>query len=180
MFIDLLRQRRSVRQFSDRAVETEKVSLLLEAALRSPSSRGLNPWSFVTVDDRSLLQKLAQAKPHGAGFLASAPLGIVVVADPERSDVWIEDTAIATILVQLAAESIGLGSCWIQIRKRRHGDGGEAGDRVKQMLDIPPHLEVESMIAVGYPDQKPPPHSADSLLEDRVYANRYGRALDRI
>ncbi len=176
MFLDLLRQRRSVRRFSDRAVETENVSLLLEAALRSPSSRGLNPWSFVIVDDRSLLQKLAKAKPHGASFLAEAPLGIVVVADPERCDVWIEDTAIATILVQLAAESIGLGSCWIQIRKRRHGDGGDAGDWVKQILDIPQHLEVESMIAVGYPDHKPPPHSADSLLKDRVHVNRYGSA----
>lgn len=174
MFLDLLRRRRSVRRFSDRAVETEKVSLLMEAALRSPSSRGLNPWSFVIVDDRSLLQKLAQAKPHGAAFLATAPLGIVVAADPERCDVWIEDTAIATILVQLAAESIGLGSCWIQIRKRRHGDGGDAGDWVRQLLDIPQHLEVESMIAVGYPDQKPPPHSADSLLKDRVHVNRYG------
>lgn len=174
MFMELLRNRRSVRSFEDRPVETEKVERLVEAALRSPSSRSLNPWEFVVVRDRERLAALSGAKPHGAGFLAGAPLGIVVLADPKRCDVWIEDASIAVILVQLAAESLGLSSCWIQIRKRQHADGGPAADHVRQHLDIPSHLEVEAMIAIGYPRNKPAAHGSESLLYDKVFAEGYG------
>ena len=76
--IELLRQRRSVRRYQDRAVEPEKVALLKEALLRSPTSRNLRPWRFVVVTDKTMLKKLAQCKPHGAAFLEKAPLGIVV------------------------------------------------------------------------------------------------------
>jgi nitroreductase len=91
MFIDLLRSRRSIRQFEPRPVEQAKVDLLVEAALRSPSSRGFNPWEFVVVDNPELIDRLSKAKPHGASFLAKAPLAVVVCADPEKSDVWVED-----------------------------------------------------------------------------------------
>ena len=82
MFIDLLRSRRSIRKFEDRPVELEKVDLLVEAVLRSPSSRGSNPWEFVVVNDPAIINRLSTAKPHGASFLANAPLAIVVCADP--------------------------------------------------------------------------------------------------
>jgi nitroreductase len=174
MYMELLRNRRSVRSFEDRPVEKEKVDLLVEAALRSPSSRGLNPWEFVVVTDKGKLKALSAAKPHGAGFLAGAPLGIVVTADPERCDVWIEDASIATILVQLAAESLGLASCWIQIRRRDHAPGRTAAEHVRQVLGIPSRLEVESMIAVGYPTRRPRPHGPDDLQFQKVHDDRYG------
>lgn len=66
--IELLRKRRSVRQFQDRPVEPEKTELLKEAVLRSPSSRNFDPWEFVFVEDKSLLEALSKSKPHGAGF----------------------------------------------------------------------------------------------------------------
>lgn len=179
MFLDLLRNRRSVRSFENRPVEEEKVELLIEAALRSPSSRSLNPWEFVVVTETDRLKRLAEAKPHGAGFLARAPLGFVVLADPERCDVWIEDASIAVILIQLAAESLGLGSCWIQIRKREHAQGGSAADHVKRLLDVPDRFEVEAMIAIGYPGKKPLPHSVDSLQYEKVHSNHYGAPFRR-
>ena len=76
MFMDLIRSRRSIRHYEDRPVEDEKIDLLVEAALRSPSSRGYNPWTFVVVREQKTLADLAQAKPHGATFLAKAPLAI--------------------------------------------------------------------------------------------------------
>ena len=118
MFIDLIKKRRSIRQFKDKAVEKEKTDLLIEAALRSPSSRSLNPWKFIVITDKSTLYELSCSKPHGASFLKNAALGIAIIADFEKSDVWIEDSSIASTYIQLAAESIGLKSCWIQIRKR--------------------------------------------------------------
>ena len=108
MFLSLVQKRRSIRQYLEKPVEKEKIELLIEAALRSPSSRGFNPWEFIVLTDRDLLAKLSKAKPHGASFLKNAPLGIVVCADPEKCDVWVEDASIASIFLHLAAESLEL------------------------------------------------------------------------
>jgi nitroreductase len=177
MFLDLLRRRRSVRRFQTRRVESEKVRQLVEAALRAPSSRGFNPWCYVVVDDPGLLAQLARSKPHGASFLSGAPLGIVVCADPSVSDVWVEDAAIGTILLHLAATDMGLGSCWVQIRKRPHDDAQSAEAFVAGLLDLPPGLRVEAILAIGYPDEDKPGHDPGALLTDKVHHNRFGQGL---
>lgn len=174
MFIELLSSRRSIRKFKDQPVEKEKIDLLVEAALRSPSSRSLNPWEFIVVTDRNLLVEMAGCKPHGASFLKGAPLGFVVLADPERCDVWVEDCSIASIFIHLAAHSLGLGSCWIQVRKRAYADDTGAGQYLAGLLDIPPGREVESIIAVGYPDMSLPGHERTSLADQKVHLQKYG------
>ena len=175
MFDELIRNRRSIRQFRDQPVEPEKIEALVEAALRAPSSRGLNPWEFILVDSRDQLTALAAAKPHGASFLAGAPLGMVVCADPQRCDVWVEDCSIAVIFVQLMAASLGLGSCWIQIRKRLHASGRPAGAYIGELLSIPAHLEVEAMIAIGYAAGTKQPRPVSSLQFEKVHRGIYGR-----
>lgn len=174
MFIDLLRARRSVRQYQDRTVEPEKVDLLVEAALRSPSSRGFNPWDFVVVNDPEIIDRLSKSKPHGASFLAHAPLAIAVCADPGKSDVWVEDVSIAAIILHLAASDLGLGSCWIQLRKRDHDDARAAGDYAAEVLGLPTGRLVSAIIAIGYPARQPAPHPNASLQRDKVSVNRYG------
>jgi nitroreductase len=175
MFLALIQQRRSIRKFLEKPVEAEKVDLLVEAALRAPSSRGLNPWEFIVVLDRTLLEKLSKAKEHGSAFLKDAPLGIVVCADPEKCDVWIEDASIASIFIQLAAASLGLGSCWIQIRERMHDGKKSAQEYVAEILHIPTKMRVESIIAVGYPDENKTPHPKEELLSEKVHFDIYGR-----
>jgi nitroreductase len=175
MFLSLVQKRRSIRQYKEKPVEKEKIELLIEAALRSPSSRGFNPWEFIVVTDRDLLEKLSKAKPHGASFLKNAPLGIVVCADPEKCDVWVEDASIASIFLHLAAESLELGSCWIQIRMRMHDQTKTAQEYVQELLNIPGNLNVESMIAIGYPAESKPPHRKENLPYEKVYYNEYGR-----
>jgi nitroreductase len=174
MFFSLIEKRRSIRVFKDQQVEEEKIETLVEAALRSPSSMGRHPWEFIVVNDRDCLVKLSQSKPHGSTFLKGAPLGIVVCGDPVKCDVWVEDCSIASIFIHLAAESLGLGSCWIQIRERMHNDEQTAGRYISQLLNIPEHLEVESIVAVGYPDEQKPGHKKEGLLFNRVHRNAYG------
>lgn len=176
MFMALLQKRRSIRRFLERPVENEKVDLLVEAALRSPSSRGVNPWEFVVVRDRGMLASLARAKEHGSSFLGSAPLGIVVCADARKSDVWVEDASIATIVLQLAAESLGLGSCWIQIRDRPHSQERTAQDYVAGLLHLPADVMVEAMVAVGYPAESKSPHPREALGWSQVHAEVFGRS----
>jgi len=175
MFFSLIQSRRSIRKFTKPPVEETKVEKLLEAALRAPSSRGFNPWEFIVVSDRPLLEKLSESKPHGSTFLKNAPLGIVVLADSEKSDVWIEDASIASIFIQLAAESMGLGSCWIQIRKRMHDRSKTAEAYVSGLLNIPKNLCVEAIIAIGYPDEKKTPHKKNELQYEKIQYNRYNR-----
>ena len=172
--MDLITKRRSIRRFTADKVEAEKVELLKEAALRAPSSRGINPWEFIFITDRNLLANLSAAKPHGSTFLKDAPLGVVVCADPQKSDVWVEDASIATIFIELAAASLDLGSCWIQIRKRMHDETQSSEAYIANLLNIPSHLKVESMIAIGYPAESKPPHSREELQNEKVYLNQYG------
>lgn len=175
MFMDLIAKRRSIRRFTDEKIETEKIELLKEAALRAPSSRGVNPWEFIFIADRNLLQKLSGAKPHGSTFLKDAQLGIVVCADPEKSDVWVEDASIAAIFIQLAATYLELGSCWIQIRERLHDKTQTAEAYIADQLNIPSHLKVEAIIAIGYPADSKSPHPKENLQNEKVHLNQYGK-----
>lgn len=168
MFLDLLKKRRSIRQYTEQPVEKEKIDQLVEAMLRSPSSRCLNPWEFVVVRDRLFINDLAKAKAHGSSFLKNAPLAIVVCADPEKCDVWIEDCSIAALIIHLAAADLGLGSCWIQIRERLHDETMSAEDYVKRLLRIKENLRIEAIIAIGYPKEEKPGHPLSSLPGDKV------------
>lgn len=174
MLISLLQERRSIRKFQEREVEAEKIDLLIEAALRSPSSMGRNPWEFVIVTDKGLLDKLSNSKESGSAFIGNAPLGIVVCADPTRSDVWIEDASIASIILHLTAASLGLGSCWIQIRERMHSGTESAESYVAEVLHLPANLKVLSMVGIGYPAEEKRPHEKENLQYDRVHRETYG------
>jgi nitroreductase len=174
MLLDLLRERRSIRKFTDQKIEEEKLDILIEAVLRSPSSRSLNPWEFVVVTDEDTIGALARSRPSGSSFLAGAPLAIVVCADPAKSDVWVEDTSIASLLLHLCAADLGLGSCWIQIRKRHHDNQTDSDTYVKNILDIKPDMAVEAIVAIGYRAEEKPGHAADTLLYERVSYEKYG------
>lgn len=176
MFLSLAQKRRSIRRYQEKPVETEKIEKLVEAALRAPSSRGFNPWEFVVVTDRGLLEKLSKSKPHGASFIKDAAVGIVVCADPEKCDVWIEDASIASIYIHLAAESMELGSCWIQIRKRMHDREKSAEQFIRELLDIPENLKIESMIAVGYPAEKKSGHPKEDLPYEKIHYDGFGKS----
>jgi len=171
--LDLLKQRRSIRKYKNEAIEKEKVLKLIQGTLLSPSSRGLKPWEFVIIEDSLVLEKLSQAKP-GATFLKNAKLGIVVLGNPEKSDVWIEDTSIASTIIHLLATDLGLGSCWIQIRERNYTETTSAEEYVKQVLSIPNNLRVLSIISIGYPDETKSAYPEQSLSYEKVYLNTYG------
>lgn len=171
--LELVRKRRSVRSYLRKTIETDKIKILMEAALRAPSSRGLNPWEFIVVDRPELLEKLSKAKEHSSSFIKGAPLGIVICADPARCDVWIEDATIAATYLQLTAESLGLGSCWIQIRQRQHSQLKTAEEYVREVLSIPDDLRVEAIIAFGYPAEKLAPHSEAELDREKIHLNLY-------
>ncbi|GAB4112918.1 MAG: nitroreductase family protein [Candidatus Caldatribacteriota bacterium] len=174
MFFDLIKKRRSIRKFKEKLVEEDKIKLLKQAMLLAPSSKGRNPWEFILVDQRELLLKLSESKPHGSAFLAHTPLAIVIIANPNRSDVWIEDASIATTYILLAAEALKLGACWIQIRKRKYSDTIDAEEYIKNLLSIPGDRRILSIVGIGYPDETKIPRKAEDLEDNRIFFNQYG------
>ncbi|MHB8121926.1 MAG: nitroreductase family protein [Desulfuromonadaceae bacterium] len=175
--IELLRNRRSIRSFTSEKVAPQAIDTLIEAALRAPSSRGVKPWEFILIDDPELLFKLSHAKQHGSEFLKNAPLGIVVCADSTKSDVWIEDCSIAAIIIQLTAVSLGLGSCWAQIRNRQHDNKIAAESYVQELLGLPEQLKVVTILGIGHPAETKDPVSANSLQHSKIRHNHWAKSL---
>ncbi len=172
-FINILRQRRSIRFFDDKPLTEEQIELLKEALLRSPTSRGRNPWQFILVTEKTLLESLSCAKEHGSGFIADASVAFVICGDETVSDVWIEDCSIAAITVQYAATALGLGSCWAQIRLRKHDPENSAEDYIQNLLNIPKNIRVESIIGIGHPAENKAGHPFVSLPEERFHHNSF-------
>ena len=173
-FLELLKQRRSSRVFTDELIDKDTVCNLMKAALMSPSGHRVNPWEFVLVEDKAMLKALSQCKEHGAGLLEGAAMAVVVLGDTTKTDVWIEDCSIATIILQLAAEEYGLGSCWVQMRLRKDADGNLAEDNVRSLLGIPAHYAVLSIVGLGHNARETKPFDEEKMQWDKIHIGRFG------
>ena len=147
--------------------------MILKAALLSPTSKNSHSWQFVVVEDKAMLQKLANCKPHGSNFVANCALAIVVLGNPLVSDVWIEDASIASFAMQLQAEDIGVGSCWVQVRERQFDENITAADYVRNALEIPMPYEVLSIIAFGKKEKERKPNDVEALLWENVHIGEF-------
>ncbi len=168
MFTEIVKKRRSVKKYTPQQVEQEKIDAIIEAALRAPSGKAARPCEFVVVKDKELLEKLSVAKPVGAEFVKGASVGIVVCADPSKSGLWVEDCAIAAVSMQYAAHSMGLGSRWSHMRGNNHNDSKSSRDYIAGLLGLPDNLDVECIIAIGYPGEEMVPYSKEDLDYGKV------------
>lgn len=169
--LNLLKNRRTVRKFDPKKIEKEKLDYILKCALLSPSSHSVTPWNFIVVDDKELLEKLSHSKLHGSQFMNNCAAAIIITADTSKTDVWTEDCAIASTIIQLAGESQGLSSCWIQIRKRMHSDNTTSEQYIKNIFKLSENIAIESIIALGYKAQETTPHNEKDLKYNQVTYN---------
>ena len=102
-------------------------------------------------------------------FPEGTPLGIVVIVDTTKSDVWMEDASIAARMLQLQAQDLGLGSCWVQVHGREKEDGLNAEEYVRGLLGIPPHYAVLNIVSIGYPDEERKPYDEAKLPYDKIH-----------
>lgn len=172
-FSELIKTRRSMRQFTEELLSGDDVKFLLRAGLMAPSSKGLHSYEFIVVEDKQMLQVLSRSKAVGSDFLAGAPLAIVVLADPQVSDVWIEDASVAAMNILLQAEDLGLGACWIQVRDRMDAEGRPTEEIVKSLLGIPDGMRAVCMVAVGHKGMERKPQNEDRLKWERVHIGQY-------
>jgi nitroreductase len=149
------------------------VRLILRAALMSPTSKGQRAWQFVVVDNKTAIEKIADAKDLGSQVLKRAPLAIVLLGDPVQNDCWVEDGSIAAISMQYQAEDLGLGSCWIQMRGRGLSDGTSADTVIQGVLDIPENMSCLCILAIGHKADERKPQNEDKLKWESVHLNKY-------
>jgi len=171
--LELLKTRRSIRKYLPTVVEPDKINQITSAALMSPASKRSNPWEFIVVEDHQKLQELSECRSHSSQMLAESPLGIVVIADKTKSDVWMEDASIAAIIMQLEAHDLGLGSCWIQVYGRDKDEHLTAEDYIKALFGIPEEFGVLCIISIGYPAEEKKPFETSKLATEKIHSEMF-------
>ena len=150
--LGILFGRRSIRRYQARAVEPEKIDALLRAAMAAPSAVAKDPWRFVVVRDPAVLKRISQGLKNG-GFLAEAPLGVVVCGDlaaahDRQESYLLQDCAAAIENLLIAAHGLGLGACWLGVHPRSSRIA-----YLRETLGIPESITPISAVSIGYPGE---------------------------
>lgn len=168
-----MQKRRSVRSYTGEPIDEATLDKLLSAGGLAPTSRNKKPCELITVRSKETLALLAKAKAAGSAMLADAAAAIVVIADSEKSDVWIEDAAIMLTYLHLAATDLGLGSCWVQCRNRKTAQDGDSEDYVKQVLSVPARYRIVGILSLGWAKEMPAPHPIGEIEREKLHFERY-------
>ncbi len=175
--LEAIRTRRSIRIYhKDRTLTSEQVSILMEAALRAPSSMNRHTTQFVLVEDKENLEALSHLREKGCSFLADVPLAIVVLGSPMECQHWIADASLSAGYLQLQAWEMGLGSCWAEVAGRFTANGQDSAEYVRNLLDIPYQLEVLCIIGVGYTNGEAPTRPVEKLKWEKIHIGKYQEA----
>ena len=158
--METILNRTSVRSYTDKVVEPDKVEQLLRAAMAAPTAVNKQPWAFVVVTERALLDSLSALLPY-AKMLESVSTAIVVCGNLDKALLevnqayWVQDCSAATQNLLLAAQSMGLGAVWTGVFPRE-----DRVAEVRSVLNIPLNLVPLNVIPVGYP-------KGDSVPKDK-------------
>ena len=158
--------RRSIRKYTAEPVDKKAVKTLLEAAMAAPSSSNRQPWHFVVITDRDLLDRLARAHPYGK-MLFDASLCIAVCGDTKISDrSWVQDCSAATENLLLAAVALGLGAVWLGVYPRE-----SRINPIRKILGIPQNVIPLNLISIGHPAETKEPRT--QYDEQRVHHEQW-------
>ena len=161
-------KRRSVRDFSEKEVESEKIEQLLKAAMTAPTAANQREWEFIVVTDKTLIEKLSTSTPYSKP-VAKAPLAIVMLSNFKNTifpDCWQQDLGACTQNILLEAVHLGLGGVWLAV--------APSEDRMKTVSDIfslPEDVKPFSIIALGYPREGIIPK--ERYEPNKVHYNKY-------
>lgn len=163
--------RKSIRQFSGEAIQREDMEIILKAGMAAPSAMNYQPWAFLVIEERELLDKLADVHPY-AKMLKTAGAAIVVCGDAERfikppmSDFWIQDCSAVTQNILLAVEDLGLGAVWCGVYANP-----AVAEQFKGYLDLPENIIPFSLIPIGHPVGEHQPR--DKYDANKVHWNKW-------
>jgi nitroreductase len=163
--LQAIKERRSIRQYSEEAISEDQISQILEAGRWAPSRGNSQPWKFIVLNDEQIRKELAEVIPTGK-FIAQAPQGIAIVVNPKISKHPEQEGAAAIQNILLAAHALGLGTCWISVR------GTDWAETAAKVLGIPDEEWLISVVSIGYPAEAP--EKPRKGLDEITFTNKYG------
>lgn len=166
--IEAILTRRSIRKYTDRPVPDDLITELLRAAMAAPSAVNQQPWQFVVVRDRELLESIATALPYGK-MAREAQLAVVVCGDLDQERTpgyWAQDCAAATENLLVAANASGLGAVWLGTYPLE-----ERVAAMRALFGLPEHIVPFAVVPIGYPAEHPGP--ADRFDPDRIHLDKW-------
>ncbi len=165
--LDIILSRRSIRRYTDQPVAPALIEQILRAGMAAPSARNGQPWHFVVVTDRAILDAIPTIHPY-AGMVREAAFAIVVCGENvgEVEGYWVQDCSAATENMLLAAHSMGLGGVWLGVHPRL-----ERVQPVKTLFALPEHISPLCILPFGYPAEHKEP--SDRYDPARVHQNRW-------
>jgi nitroreductase len=149
-FIDVINARTSVREYSEKPVEEDKISYVLECARLAPSWANTQCWRFIVIKNKETIAQISKTTIINR-WLKTAPIVLIACADPTESGsnnslpYFTVDVSIALEHVVLAATDLGLGTCWI---------AGFDETKLKELLEIPKRIRIVALTPLGYPVDK--------------------------
>lgn len=159
--------RRSIRQYTNQTVSDEQIKILLESAMCAPSAGNEQPWHYIVIKDRELLDEVPKYHPY-SGMIKQASVAILVCADTRLNkydvDYWVQDCAAATENLLLAVTELGLGAVWLGVYPRQERVAG-----MRQLFNIPKEVIPFALVPVGYPAEHK--DSENRYREERIHLN---------
>ncbi len=171
--LEIMQNRRSVRTYTGEKISKEKLDKILQAGLLSASGRNRKAWELVVVQKKETLEKLSHCRTGAAKMLENAGCAILVFANPEKTDVWVEDCSIVMSNMHLMADSLGLGSCWIQGRLREAENGESTEEYCRTLLNVPKEYVLEAILSIGVYKDHPKAHILEGLKEEKIHYETY-------
>ena len=168
--INNIMTRTSIRQFTSQPIGSDTLTALVKAGMAAPTAVNKQPWSFIVVTEREVLDSLMNVHPYSN--LSTATAAIVVCGEMEKAldgfgrDYWIQDCSAATENILLAAHAYGLGAVWCGVYPNPNVIPG-----VKRVLSIPGAVTPLSLITLGHPADNPAPK--DKWNPENVHYQKY-------
>ena len=166
--LKLALRRRSVRRYTNIPISDEVISEIMKIALTAPRSFGHRPVEFVVVRDKKMIKALASCKSLGGTQIIGSDIVIVVMSELSRGEFWIEDAAIASSYILLAAEQYDLGACWVHIRNRT-GKRKSSDKEIRELLNVPDNYAVLNLIALGGKGEKKPAYTEKDFNLNKIH-----------
>ena len=172
---ELVRRRRSVRHYGSASIDDATINEIMKVALMAPTSFGHRPIEFIVVRNKETIKDIAACKTMGGSQVIGADVVIVVMADvsnKKMSEFWIEDAAIASSYILLAAEQYGLGACWVHIRNRK-GKHTSSDQEIRHLLNVPEGYSVLNLVALGEKNEFEPAYDEDDINYSHVHYDSF-------
>lgn len=160
--------RRSIRKFKNQEVSNEIVKQLLRAAMQAPSANNEQPWEFIVVNKKEILEKISEVHPY-AKMAKEAAVAIIVCGDLKKEvskGRWVQDCSAAIENILLEAVHQRLGAVWVGVYPRK-----EREDVIRQLFNLPPNIIPLAIIPIGYPNEDK--RYEDRYKEERVHYNEW-------